>query len=283
MIHKRFSWAVLAFALLMLLTSACSVERKMAQQFVKLPEQPAVMVLMPQYILLTNERYDKDELDMTGLNQFETDSLLKANTVLLNKIDDTLLLRMFETAYLTTLRKFPIQVYEESNFESFYQSDSLSWVVNVAQMEMQEFIENAEDIDQFFGMSYSYTVPLNAVNLAAWFEFSKVNGGQGNRAQVMFGENNLYDQLNGQFIYDYLSGEVGYRYEIDSLSATDVYDFAAFMGRLFAGYTYDYLLNSYVRNHAASQNANPAYFRYDPFRKQLFMTQEDRFIPLDDQ
>lgn len=283
MIYKRFSLAILAAVVLMLMTSACSVERKMAQQFVKLPEKPAVMVLMPQYILLTNERYDKDELDLTGLDQFQTDSVLRANTVLLKDVNDTLLLRMFETAYLTTLRKFPIEVYEESNFASFYQRDSLSWVVNVAQMELQEFIKNAEDIATLYGMSYSYTVPINAVNLAAWFEFSKVNAGEGSKAQVMFGDNNLYDQLNGQFAYDYITGDVGYRYEIDSLSATDVYDFAAFMGRLFAGYTYDYLMNSYVKDHGGSQNANPAYFRYDPFRKQLYITQEDKFIPLDDQ
>lgn len=283
MAYTRYSIGIFMLALVLLLFNACSVQRKVAQQFVKQPEQASVMVLMPQYILLTNERYDKDELDVAGLDAFQTDSVYLANTLLLKTLDDTLLLRVFETAYLSTLRQFPIQVYEESNFQTFYERDSLSWVVNVAQMEIQEFVEDVEDIDNFLGMSYAYTVPLNALNLAAWFEFSKVDAGEGSKAQVMFGDQNLYDQLNGQFAYDYLTGNVGYRYEIDSLTGSDVYDFATFMGRLFAGYTYDFILNAYISAQTSDQSASPVYFRYDPFRKQLFVTEEDKFIQLDNQ
>ncbi|MCK9452026.1 MAG: hypothetical protein M0Q90_10070 [Bacteroidales bacterium] len=278
----RHHWLYISLFGLMFSTvlGGCSAQKKLAKQYVEQSSEWGVLVLMPEHIFKFNERYDRDEKGMSQLSEFEKNQELLSQTLLMNTLNDSLVRVIFENAYLNTLRNYNVKVYTEPDFQDFYERDSLSWIVNVAQLELQEFIENYEDEDMFYGMSYLKVVPLNAINLAVWVEISQLN--QSNQeAKVYFTDQNLFDQLESEFIYDFYTSQVNYYYSIDSLKTQDIYDFAGFMGRLSASYTYDQILNNKLEYELPKTEAEILFYRYDPFAKRLFSTEFDRFILLE--
>lgn len=278
----KYHWLTISLFGIMLsvVLGSCSPQKKLARQYVEQSSDWGVLVFMPEQIFKFNERYDRDEKGMSQLSDFEKDQELLSQTLLLNELNDSLVREIFENAYLNTLRNYDVKVYAEPDFQDFYERDSLSWIVNVAQLELQEFIEDYEDEKVFYGMSYMKVVPLNAVNLAVWVEISQLN--QSNQeAEVYFTDHNLFDQLESEFIYNFFASQVNYYYSIDSLKTQDIYDFAGFMGRLSASYTYDQILNNKLENKLPKTEMEQLFYRYDPFMKRLFSTEFDRFILLE--
>jgi hypothetical protein len=267
---------------LSLTLGSCSPQKKLARQFTEQAPDWGVLVMMPEQIFKLNERYDRDEKGMSGFSDFEKNQALLNQSLLLKTLNDSIVRLVFENAYLSTLQQYDVKVYEESDFEEFYGRDSLSWIANVAQLEIQEFIEDYEDEDMFYGMSYMKIVPLNAINLAAWVEISQLNQSK-QQADVYFTDQNLFDQLESEFVYDFFTSQVNYYYSIDSLKTQDIYDFAGFMGRLTASYTYDQILNNKLEHEAPQTTSERLFYRYDPYTKRLFTTEFDRFILLDDE
>lgn len=279
----KYHWLYISLIGIMLavVLSSCNPQKKLARQFTEQAPDWGVLVLMPEQIFMLNERYDRDEKDMSQFTDFEKNQELLNQTLLLNSLNDSIVRVVFENAYLSTLRKYDVKVFTESDFENFNERDSLSWIANVAQLEVQEFIENYEDEDNFYGLSYMQTVPLNAINLAVWVEISQLNQ-TNQKAEVYFTDQNLFDQLESEFVYDFPTASVNYYYSIDSLKTQDIYDFAGFMGRLTASYTYDQILNNKLENNIPEIQGEQQFYRYDPFVKRLFSTEFDRFILLEE-
>lgn len=279
----KHHWSYISFLgiVLFILMSSCSPQKKLAKKYVEQAPDWGVMVLMPEQLFKLNERYDRDEKGTYQLSEFEKNQELLKQTLLLSELNDSLALKSFENAYLNMLSKYNVKVYQESAFQEFYERDSLGWIVNVAQMELQEFIEDYEDKDMFYGLSYSKTVPLNALNMAVWIEISQLNK-ENEKARVYFTDQNLFDRLESDFVYDIFTSSVNYYYAIDSLKIQDVYDFVGFMGRLAASYTYDQILNNKVESKMPQSETQAVFYRYDPFAKRLFPTEFDRFILMEE-
>ena len=64
-----------------------------------------------------------------------------------------------------------------------------------------------------------------------------------------------------------------------------MYDYAVYLGKLYAGYTYDYMMNSYVTAELKKQNLDyweRYLLRYDPYKKQLrYAEDDDRFVEIE--
>ena len=63
----------------------------------------------------------------------------------------------------------------------------------------------------------------------------------------------------------------------------DVYNYAVYLGKLYAGYTYDYMMNDYVDTEMAKKNNDWNRFplRYDPYKRQVIYAEEgDWFIEI---
>lgn len=277
---KNVKWYSIIFLLITgMLFSSCSPARKLAKTTVENSNQWGVLVLFPQQLFKINDRYDRDESGLAALDEATKQDSLLAQTLLLSKLEDSLLLNRFKSAYYEALKTYRVKVYSEADFDSFYSRDSLSWIANIAQIELQEFISDYEDEDNFFGMRYTHTVPLNGVNFAVWVELNALNE-NASENKVYFTDQNLFDYLQGQFSYDFFTGGVNYYYDVDSLKPADILDFAGFMGRLSAAYTFDQILNNQLAP-AKDEQTEALYFRYDPYIKRLFQTENDRFIELE--
>jgi len=93
----------------------------------------------------------------------------------------------------------------------------------------------------------------------------------------MFAANDLYDKYEGRFVMDVTTGELSYQLDVDTITYQDFINQINFTARLLAGYTFDYLMNRYVNENFMESDQ---FFRYDPFRKRLYETLDDRFVPL---
>ncbi|MBG0781632.1 MAG: hypothetical protein H0S84_05140 [Bacteroidales bacterium] len=276
---KLWSKALLVLALLALVAS-CSPQRKLAKTYVAQSNNWGILVLFPEQIFKINDRYDRNESGLSRLPEIAQQDSLINQTLFLKQLNDSLVLSKFKKEYWEALSKYDVVLYSEDDFNRFYDRDSLSWIANIAQLELQEFISDFEDEDVFFGMRYTHTVPLNGVNLAVWLELNSLNEDV-KENRVYFTDQNIYDYHEGQFYYDFATGNVNYYYDVDTLKVNDLMDFVGFMGRLSAAYTYDQILNNRLQSTEKSETDQVIHFRYDPYAKRLFQTEYDRFIELD--
>ncbi len=264
---KLFS-RIFAISLMVFLIAACSTERKLATRYVSNAMKPSLLVLMPQNIIKENLK-QSDSLDSL--------SMVTVNAVIINKLDDQQVLAIFEQTYRNELTNFGIRTYAETEMSEFMQQDTLAWIVQLAQAEFQEYTYIQVEKEGFLGNEYSTDFPLNAVNMAFWFEFNPLNASESERPEMLFADVDCTDQYSGGFVFDFESGELYYHLDLDTLDMDAFYAKLRYSARLLAGYTYDYFMNRAVdlQFPEASQ-----YFRYDPYRKKLFGTTNDYFILL---
>lgn len=156
-----------------------------------------------------------------------------------------------------------------------------SRVLNVAQIELQEYFTSYEDAVTVDDQVYTKVIYLNGINIGSWFEISPINEVEKAKIPVLFATHDLTDRWNGYFVQRFLTGEIEYRLEIDSLQPDDVRNFAAYLGRLYAAYTFDYMLNREIKSKTPVQDQTDAFYRYDPYQKRLFVTETDKFIELE--
>jgi hypothetical protein len=269
-----FKQIVLLFLIIIVwMMISCSPERKLAKQFVDKTSKPNVLLLMPSFIFM-------EDLKLSGLENDESDTLVR--TLVLDKIEDSVVINRFRTIYINKLERYGVFVYEEKTLNDFMKLDSNAWVVNIAQIELQEYETVFTDSQEFFGVIYSTDVFLNGLNSAFWFEFSQVNAPENNKPDIMFAANDLYDKYDGRYIYDIFSGQMKYNLEIDTLNVDDFYRQIDFSAKLYAGYTFDYLMNIYISSNIPDKNKKVNYYRYDPYRDSYYITPEDKFIPLNE-
>jgi len=277
---KRWYKALFVLAFLSLIAS-CSPQRKLAKTYVEQSPDWGILVLFPEQVFKINDRYDRNERGLSLLSESDQQDSLINQTLFLKQLNDSVLLKIFKQEYWDALSKYDVALFAEADFNRFYERDSLSWIANMAQIELQEFITDYEDEDNFFGMRYSHTVTLNGVNLAVWLELNAVNR-EAEQNQVYFTDQNIYDYHEGQFFYDFATGGVNYSYNVDTLKVNDLMEFVGFMGRLSAAYTYDQILNNLLQSTTETEADQIIHFRYDPYVKRLFQTDFDRFIELKD-
>lgn len=127
---------------------------------------------------------------------------------------------------------------------------------------------------------YTKQIYLTGFNLGAWFELSPINQTNAQHFPVLFATNDITDRWNGYFTQRFLTGEIQYKLTIDSLNVADIQRFAAYLGRLYAAYTFDYLMNVRINQQLPEEERGIHYYRYDPYEKRVFKTLSDRFTEL---
>ena len=254
-------------------------EKKLAKAFVSENVKRSILLFQPSFIYKTSLKTDiLDTLDITDETLF--DSVLMAHSITLQYIDDSVFIANYMTGLKKELKQFGFAIYDEEHIADFMKIDSNGYVVNVAQIELEEDYFPYRDATVYDNMEYYHEHRLNAVTINSWFEISEVNTEKIDR-QVYFTSDQITDDVHGEFTYDVFTDQLKYFYTIDSLRVSDVYTFAYQAGRTYAGYTFDLLMNKYIRKHFPDGKEPRHYLRYDPVHRKIFKAEEDRFIPLE--
>ena len=239
---------------LVMLLSGCQAEKKLAKQYVV--ERPTIEAAV----------YFPEQAEV----KVEYNTQLGKQTEVLQGFSQDLFLDVMYNSYAQTLGDYGVQVYVPENMDEV-PVDSTHWLVMLSRMEITGRITEYEDYLFSDTDEYSYKHPLNTVNVASWFEIN-----DGDWKPVLFSEHNLMDGFDSRADFSIWTNTIDYHYTIDTLKLNDVYNYAVYLGKLYAGYTYDYMMNSYVGAELKERGyAYQIMLRYDPYKKQLRFTEED--------
>ena len=273
---RKFLTGLLLIVVIATVTLSCSPERRLAKAFTEAGTTRNALLLATDVVYKTNLKTDiLDTLGITDKSLF--DSVLLANSEVVGKIDDEKFMQNYLLGFERELRRFNFNVYLESQTGDFLNVDSNAYVIYIAQVELEESYFPFRDEAVYNESLYYHEHKLNSVSVYSWFEISEVN--RKNKRQVYFAEDAVVDEVDGEFTYDQFGGDIKYFYTIDSLKPADLYEYAYTLGRKYAGYTYDLLMNKYI---SENMTEPPQYYlRYDPNTKTFFDATDDKFIPLE--
>lgn len=273
---KKKKFPVVIFLLLGLLFEFGNIqaqsERKLAKMFVREMVGMPVVVSPPAFLYKYNLK--TGILDsIPYFNQRQKDSILWVHSDFIRKIKDSVFIAHFMDGYRSELKKYGFLVVQRPFDSTYYR-------VHVAQIELEEQYYFYSDTAYYGYDVYVHHQNLNALDVSSWFVL-KGPLIRDKKGKVLFAENLLTDNLNGHFQVDPYSGDIKYLYTIDSLTVKKIYTYARNLGRTYAGYTFDYLLNVFLKKNVPAAKQTRRYWRYDPYRHKFFSAFDDRFVPLD--
>lgn len=266
---------------LVVIVSSCNPEKKLAVEFASKANTKNILVLNPDYLFKTNlKTYLMDSL---GIEDDEhKDSLLLIHSEYLSDLNDSLFIANYMLGYTKTLSSFGFRVFSQNQIEQFLAIDSNSYQVNIAQIEIEETLYTFRDEVNVFDRKYFHDHNLNAVYVNSWFEIYNLNNNTSNNHQIYFTTDMISDIPDGSFDYDIFSGKVRYMYNIDSLKIDVLYDFAYRLGKEYAGYTFDFLLNDELNRKISPDARSNKYWRYNPSSHIFYPATDDKFIPINE-
>ena len=252
----RKGLAIVCVGMLLALLTSCQTELKLAKKYVAERQGIQAAVYFPE----------KAEVKVEPAPKYGT-------TQVLNGFNQDLFLDVMYNAYAKEMGQYGVEVYVPEDINQV-PVDSTHWLVMLSRMEISGRITEYEDYLFSDTYEYSYKFPLNTVNVASWFEINDSEW-----LPVLFCEHNLMDGFDSKTDYSFWTGSLDYNYAIDTLELKDVYNYAVFLGKMYAGYTYDYMMNRYVEE--GLKNKGYSYqllMRYDPYKKQLRYADEDDYF-----
>ena len=134
--HYYFRILILS---IVILSVSCSPERKLAKTFIESKPDISVLILPVDYVFKTNLKVDEIE-DKKGMTDWQLDSALMANSVLLNDISDSAFLEIYVNSMIEEFERLGIKVYTESYLDSFLFIQTPAYILNIAQLEVEEFL-----------------------------------------------------------------------------------------------------------------------------------------------
>ena len=254
---------LLFITLLIVTLSSCQTDLKLAKKYVAERTDIQAAVYFPE----------KAEVKVEYNTQ-----LGKKNEVL-DGFSQDLFLDVMYNAYADAMRLYGVEVYVPDDINNV-PVDSTHWLVMLSRMEISGRITEYEDFLFSDTDEFSYKHPLNTVNVASWFEINDSIW-----LPVLYCEHNLMDGFDSKTDYSFWTNKLDYSYTIDTLELKDVYNYAVYLGKLYAGYTYDYMMNNYVSAELKKQRLDYRdwyMLRYDPYKKQLrYAGEGDGFVELE--
>jgi len=266
----------LSIIVLIFFLTSCSPERKLAVYYAKNATSINALVLSPAFLFKVNQKtYLLDSLGITDSTLF--DSVMLANSDILQYVNDSLFIANYVYGFKKELTVFGIQVYGEDQMGSFLENDSNAVMVNLAQVELEEVLYPWEDEAQIYDTKYTYSHLLNAIYINSWIEIGKYDQAN-SQQQIYFVSDLTTDMVDGEFNFDIFSQKIQYMYNYDSLTVRQLYDYAYVLGRTYAGYTFDLMLNTYLDKKLLNGSRSDKYWRYDPIKHVFFPAEKDKFI-----
>jgi len=276
-LFKKKTFFIIITPLFFLLNS-CSVEYKIAKEFVNAPNNISLLVFTPDYIFKNNlKTYEYPVYD--SLSGDDLDSALFFNSLFLQNLNDSIFFENYVNNLNLGLSRYGFKIFPENMLDSFLLIQSDAYILNIAQIELEEY-EMPYTAEEYFGeYLYSETIDLNAVSINSWFEITKLNSSE-NEKKVLYASHVVFDDMSGSFSQNIFTGEVTFSYKIDQMTENDIYELSVLLGAKYAGYTFDYFLNNYIIKYLPEKVHSDKYLHYNPYRKTLTPAFDDCFIEM---
>jgi hypothetical protein len=266
--------------LTLIIAMSCTVEERMAANFVMDNNTRSILVFPAEFVFKVNQKKEiLDSLNITDESKF--DSVLYVHSDYVQHLNDSLFLANYTLGYKKELTALGFKVFDQNETHAFLEVDTNAYVANIAQIEVEETLYDYRAGQNIYGHYYYYDFLLNAIIVNSWIELKEVND-NGIEEQLYFATDMITDDFEGDFHADVFAGQMRFVYNIDTLQTESLYDFAFLLGRKYASYTMDMLLNRYLDKNVPDGKRTETYWRYDPYRKDFYPEEENKFIPMDE-
>jgi len=271
--------AFFVFVILSSILVSCSLERKIAQSFVKDKQVKSLLLFWPSQLFKENLK-TKVLTKLDSLNPQGLDSVLYSRSLFLQNINDSIFMGKLKKSMIDELNAHGYNVYGSEQLEEFMDLKDSSYVLNLSQMQIEEYIYTAtvqtpQELDYYFA-----GIDLNAINLNSWFELKRNQVPQ-EKYPVLYSSYFIYDDSEGDFFRSSKSGKMSYRYKVDSLEMKDIYHLAELAGKKYATNFYDYMLNIFVQDKLPEDKVPAFYYHYNRKAKALQTYYNDMFVEMD--
>lgn len=267
---------LLMSSLISILFTSCSPQKRLAYDFVNKTKGASVAFYVPKELKKTNIRRDCDpsNIDLVTLDEDQLRDTIAARTRIVNKINDDIFLNVLYASFESTLKDYDLAI---EYYDEEIKPDSLHWIIDLSHIEIQEYVET---LLSHCGVDGNFEFfPSTAVNVASWFEMS-----DGDTTKLVFTEQNYSGYIEDcYYTLDSLKNLVP-NVEMNHVTIDGFYDFAVMLGRLYAGYCYDFFMNEHVKKvmiREKKEYDDEIYMRYDPYEMVIYFTRYDKMILMD--
>lgn len=264
---------IILISALTLLLAACSEQHGIARRFVKNNRNTVVALYMPEKLVKMNLRNDSIPEYLADSSLQMQIAHLESQIKVIDKINDDKFLDIIYLTMQSTLKDYGLTV--EYWEDEAMQPDSTHWVIEIPRIEVLE----ACNIEQFCGWvdynKYCKDVPVDMINVAVWFNLANDTD-----FTMTFTEQNYFNDTEVDFNIDYQSNKIVAKTSCDTINIDGFYKFASILGKLYAGYCYDFLLNKYIDSQQNGNIDTINRFRYDPYERYFYQTSRDYLIEI---
>jgi hypothetical protein len=259
----------------LLILVSCLPEQKLAQSFAKNPPKIRLMVTPPDFLYKYNHKGEMVE-NFSRMTDKQQDSALFFSSRYIQRISDSAVLEDYVNQFIAELRKAKFDVYLPDQLDSFLVDQTQAYMVNIAQIQLDEYIYPLEDKEAINDTVYYKKFDLNAVDFSVWIELSKYNAEKPKKT-ILYDSRSAFDDFDGNFVVDPFSTHVRYKYHIDTLALKDIYEMSKFLGLQHGEFLFDFFMNQWVLFNMPSNQYEIQYYHYNRSHNLLEATEDDRF------
>ena len=261
---------ILLLVLGTMLLLSCSGPQSVARRFVKNNRKTVVALYLPGRLEKRNLRNDSIPENLADSSLQIQIAYLEKKVKVIDKVNDDKFLDIIYLTMKETLKDYGLKV--EYWEDEISQPDSTHWVIEIPRIEVTEVC----DPQQFCGWidynKYCMDVPVDLVNVAVWFNLANDTV-----STMTFTEQNFFNDTEVRFDLDSRNNVVA-KISCDTIDIDGFYKFATILGRLYAGYCYDFMLNKYIDNHTVEAIDTINRYRYNPYDRYFYKTNRDYLI-----
>lgn len=254
---------------------ACSPSRQLAEGFVSSSSTNTSVYLLPAgYLEKTNLKKSASD-NLENLTPTQRDSARLAQTLFLKAVSDSAFLTRFVNAYMDELRALGLRVCLDGPDSVQCPPKENSFVVKMHELELREFVIKLTDEQFIYNAVYQKDIDLQAISLHSWFAIDRLNRPSSNH--LLYAENYISDELlESGFGQKENDGRIVHYRRTEPLTLEKIYNMAEALGRKYASYTYDYLMNEYVFRNLKNQRPG-TYYHYNRFKGKIEPAGNNRF------
>jgi hypothetical protein len=260
-IVKKFLLSIFVMPIIGLMFS-CSPEYPIAKAYIKQNPKGSILLMRPDFVYKSNTmRFDLSD----KMSDEEKDSVAFYRSSFVQYINDSAFLDGYISSFVDRLLAGGFDVYAQEYIDSFMISNPPSYIVNLAQLQLDESRDTsyeatgeADDEGNYLYEGFQ----INSVHLNSWIELTELNADSGKIKKVLYASSLARDGVSNRLNIT-PNGELRMTYKIDSLGMSDIYDLASKSGRIYGNYLFDFLMNGYIQKSLPPYIPPGHYLHYD--------------------
>jgi hypothetical protein len=254
--------------------SSCTMERKLAMQFVDGEAKGYPVMLVPPDIL-----YFFNEKAPPFGNYTNVDSALFYSSKYLQYTSDSAFLEKYFDSFISHAKKNGLSVYLPTDLQDFIETDRASYIVRFANMELIEDTMTFQVEEKINNRPRIKEIPYETISLRSWFEISMKDSAN---YYTYYDEQYLTDEIYGQFEQQMWTMDIKYDYTKYEIEKEDIYYFAQAIGKSHASYLFDLMLNSYIWSQLPEDRRSSFYYLHYNTEYRSIEVAEDAFIMVEE-